>query len=940
VTTPSEPLKLVSLFAGVGGFDIAAEYAGIEPAAACEIDTNARGVIAHQFPDLPLFTDVQELTADDLYALNLDPNRTVLTFGSPCFVAGTRILTERGWVPIEDVEEGEFVLTHLGRWRKVTAVMGRTSDHSLRVRGHGIPDIVTTDEHPFWARSREQKWDPQNRTHVRAFGEPGWTPAAKMSDQFASQVLPPVEDNEYPEDVWWVVGRFLADGWRSTYNKAEGKQRVTICCSHHEADELEAKLQAVFGTITRIKDRTVTKFQTSQGWFVDLVTPLGKGAANKTLTRRELALPPEKASALLDGYLSGDGGPDRGSDGEVRGRKATTVSRSLALSMALLAQRAFGVVARVYEQPVPSTTVIEGRTVNQATQYGLAIPNRNRSAFVEGDYGWKLIRNVERTDGPVLVYNISVDEDESYVADGAVVHNCQDLSIAGRRSGMVAGTGTRSSLFYEVVRILEDFPAQWIVWENVPGAFSSNQGRDFAAVVDSLVTLGYGISWRVLDAQYAGVPQRRRRVFVVGRLGDDGRAPGQVLDLSESRSGDSAPGRSPWPYAAARADVGAHSGSSDRPGDSGSVGERNSGVTQSVEAVGVLGETSHTLTAEGHDASEDGSGRGTPVVAATLTARYAKGTDSDATDTMILDGAPQVTPLLEVGARTGVSTTDPRAGIGIGEPGDPQFTLQASKQHGVAIASRDVVAALTSTGVGTVGADDNQAQAGHLVPMSDQEEGSDPIVFSSKDHGQDASDEAAPTLRAMGHHTSHMNGGGQLAVAFALRGRDEGAVPEVHEDGSTAGALRASSGGSSRDYLATSEEGQLEFAAPVSPTLSAGASKGCGRVPGIDADSAESLTVWGKEDDAGEPAPVPVASRVRRLTPLECERLQGFPDGWTRRRVDLKPGSRTEGVSIDQADSSRYKQMGNAVAVPVVTWILSRLAHVDAHTEVVAPDTH
>jgi DNA (cytosine-5)-methyltransferase 1 len=110
---------------------------------------------------------------------------------------------------------------------------------------------------------------------------------------------------------------------------------------------------------------------------------------------------------------------------------------------------------------------------------------------------------------------------------------CQDLSVAGKRAGLA---GSRSGLFWEICRILDETRAQTFILENVPGLLSSNNGRDMAVVIEALVELGYGIAWRVLDAQYFGVPQRRKRVFIVGCLGDDGSTPAKILGLSEGRA--------------------------------------------------------------------------------------------------------------------------------------------------------------------------------------------------------------------------------------------------------------------------------------------------------------------------------------------------------------------------------------------------------------------
>lgn len=114
---------------------------------------------------------------------------------------------------------------------------------------------------------------------------------------------------------------------------------------------------------------------------------------------------------------------------------------------------------------------------------------------------------------------------------------CQDVSVAGRRAGLA---GERSGLWFEFHRVLGELAPEWVVIENVPGLLSSNGGRDFAVILRGLVELGYGVVWRILDSQHFGVPQRRRRVYLVGHLGG-GRA-AEVLFERESGAGNSEPG--------------------------------------------------------------------------------------------------------------------------------------------------------------------------------------------------------------------------------------------------------------------------------------------------------------------------------------------------------------------------------------------------------------
>jgi len=113
---------------------------------------------------------------------------------------------------------------------------------------------------------------------------------------------------------------------------------------------------------------------------------------------------------------------------------------------------------------------------------------------------------------------------------------CQDVSVAGQRAGL---RGERSGLWHEFHRVVSELRPRWVVVENVPGLLSSGAepGADFGVVLRGLVDLGYGVAWRVLDARWFGVPQRRRRVFVVSCLGDAPRA-AQVLAVCESCGGD------------------------------------------------------------------------------------------------------------------------------------------------------------------------------------------------------------------------------------------------------------------------------------------------------------------------------------------------------------------------------------------------------------------
>lgn len=373
---------------------------------------------------------------------------------------------------------------------------------------------------------------------------------------------------------------------------------------------------------------------------------------------------------------------------------------------------------------------------------------------------------------------------------------CQDLSVAGKRAGL---SGERSGLFHDAVGVIQRSGARYALWENVPGAFSSNGGWDFASVLDALADIGaVDIAWRVLDARYFGVPQRRRRIFLIADFG--GECAHEILFEPEGVPGDLAPG---------------------------------------------------------------------------------------------------------------------------GESGES-------------------VAALTSNGVGTCGADDNQGQAGDLLAYGGYTKGQGGTVVATPfDTTQITSDKNYSNPRAGDPCHPLAPGAHPPAVAFQQNQRDE--VRLVAGDGSLAGALPAEPGMKQQNYIAFesryARNGRGAPSEVVTP-LKAESGKGDaaplvsvglhGEISGGIDDVARSVTT-----SNGQPPGLASGDGVRRLTPTECERLQGFPDGWTdvpyRKAIYSEPQGMDDEPEIvgwtekPASDGPRYRALGNSVAVPVVEWIVHRM---------------
>lgn len=260
---------------------------------------------------------------------------------------------------------------------------------------------------------------------------------------------------------------------------------------------------------------------------------------------------------------------------------------------------------------------------------------------------------------------------------------CQSFSVAGLRKGLA---DPRGNLALTYLALADRYRPEWLVWENVPGVLSSNGGRDFGAFLGALVELGYGFAYRVLDAQYFGVAQRRRRVFVVANARDWRRA-AAVLFERESLSWHPAPRRESRkdlaPTISARPSGGGGLGTDFDldggvipawPAEVASTLNAAFGDKQGLEDQHALSgaslfvpATAHTLRAEGFDASEDGTGRGTPLVpvhrdvAPTLTGNYWKQPDSSDTSAgpMLV---PVTMPTLRAGTPNGGKGHGARSG--------------------------------------------------------------------------------------------------------------------------------------------------------------------------------------------------------------------------------------------------------------------------------------
>lgn len=487
---------------------------------------------------------------------------------------------------------------------------------------------------------------------------------------------------------------------------------------------------------------------------------------------------------------------------------------------------------------------------------------------------------------------------------------CQDLSLAGKRAGLA---GARSGLYMEQIRIIKemrerdirmgrtdvDVRPRYMVWENVPGAFSTNGGQDFAAVLEEAIRVAepeapnvdvpekgwptagcffdemgkWSVAWRVLDAQFWGtsdkpLPQRRRRIALVADFA--GLSASEILFVRKSVSGDIEPGKPKGKEA---------------PGD---AGESSGGAVKSVgfplgfrpENVRCYDEMATTLC------------NGTRPVFTTGVIHPAISVDHG--------GEPSVVYGIDQqggkgGANFSVDVMPPMMSDSHGTPhavcygiGSYHSNAMKSDNPYSGIYEAETSRTLDALNCGYPGCN----QGGMAVVQ--------PTAYSIENHPADSRVNIDDSGKVQTLTSRMGTGGGNVPMVMESVGYEMQAFGK-YKDSGIASALKARDFKDATDLVVADVDCRNateypEMNGTIQAKASGGFSLNCNQV-------------------------VRVNHIVRRLTPLECERLQGFPDGWT----DIGEWADSKGKKHKEADSPRYKALGNSIAIPPWKWVLKRL---------------
>ena len=504
----------------------------------------------------------------DISKVDRLPYADMVTYSFPCFTGDMLVMTNDGLMKIKDITTNQLVMTHKNEFREVIDNKYTGDKQIWEVSGMCFDKIDCTENHKFFARKMVRHY-PTNengkRYRVRGFENPRWVECCNLNKNDylgiainQNSILPSWNGVDFNwsdgrktrhknelgvlidnHSFWWIIGRYLGDGW------IRSQGGIIICCAKDETEEILPHLKNCGFQYSISEERTVNKIHIPLKELEEFVKPYGKGAANKRLPGYVFDMPTDYLEDLIIGYMSADGSYTQGL------HKVSSVSKELIYGFGQLVAKAYKIPYRIYHNNRKPIVFIEGRQCNQKEQWQLVWKDstcKQDKAFYENGYIWFPIRSITKTNRVEAVYDIEVDEYHSFTVNGCIVHNCTDLSVAGKGEGMVnkcscgyswpidfsddneslicpscgakVQSSTRSGLLGQVQRLLaiskkDNTLPKYLLLENVKNLVGKKFKPQFDAWIRWLDSIGYNTYYQVLNSKHYGIPQNRERIFAV-----------------------------------------------------------------------------------------------------------------------------------------------------------------------------------------------------------------------------------------------------------------------------------------------------------------------------------------------------------------------------------------------------------------------------------------
>ena len=513
-------MNILSLFDGMSCWILALQRAWIkvDNYFASEIDKYSIMVSQKNFPEIKHIGDVTKTSYRD-WRLFWEPNWIplkddmrekkidLLIWGSPCFVAGTKVLTSVGYKNIEDVVIWDCVLTHKKRFQKVLRVWWDKKE-IWSIKWQGFKETLTTENHPYWVSKinlnsiqKKELFNPE-RKKIKDIqkGDYVWLPIIEMEENKL----------DLSEQECRLLWRYLAD-WHTRKDLRKRKSntpyyQVIYSIWNNKVKDFDHIIEYNISKYQHTK--SAYRYVISSKKLVDIINTIkiGHGAINKNIPNDILNLPRKLLQCFIEGYMSGDW------CFLWNKYKANSISELLIMGLNLAIAKVYNTNSSFEFFERPKTTIIEGRLVNQHNTYTCEFRKeikKNSRAIVKDGFIWLPVKKIENLLYTKEVYNLEVEEDNSYTANNIIVHNCQWFSFSGKQ---LAFDDPRSKLFFEYVRILKEVKPKYFLLENV------KMKKEFQDIISENL---FWIQPTEINSSLLSA-QNRKRLYRVGERQEDG----------------------------------------------------------------------------------------------------------------------------------------------------------------------------------------------------------------------------------------------------------------------------------------------------------------------------------------------------------------------------------------------------------------------------------
>jgi len=539
-------LTVNDFFCGCGGMAIGFMNAGFSIAGAWDIDKYAVKTYAQNVGKHVQQKDIKSMSISDI------PQADVWTFGFPCFEKGVLVMTDKGYKNIEDIQAGDKVLTHTNQFQSVVSPMKKYCEKLYEVNIYGSEKIKVTEEHPFYVRKINDKdkniigqpeWikaaDLDKNCYVGiAINQearlPKWEEIIQQSELKSEKDLKPLDFEN--NDFWWIVGRYLRTGKILDNSKA-----TTIRCMKKETAEVIQKLKKLFLCLVT-KGKNIDKIYIMSKELTFYLKRFGTKELDKELTSDIFNLPDDLLKSFLDGYFSFT------KPHVIDCTKITIANKKLAYGIQACIHKVYKKCCIVHHSgKVPRCITQDNKAVLRNTYFLVFNEKTQTETFYENGMMWVPFVRKKLINYHDFVYNMEVENDNSYTVNNLIVHNCQDVSVAGNMSGIAVKCqecgsqfdiknldsfdgccincksksikpATRSGLFFEIIRLLDE--AILFDKSKIPKILVAENVKALKPYLPLLETefckRGYTAYSALYNSKHWGVAQHRERYFIVG----------------------------------------------------------------------------------------------------------------------------------------------------------------------------------------------------------------------------------------------------------------------------------------------------------------------------------------------------------------------------------------------------------------------------------------